>query len=427
MDATLCNALSSLPQTDATVVARARQESRGITIPQSAWCKSHGYASEKAYKEAMAKKGTLMYHAHFCFDNKAILFQEMGQLQKLLEERQIKLDRFGVSLDASMALPPALRQDNAEHHGLYFATERDWRELADFPFSQPHLGDNMIGSPASYDSCCAALRAGITTMGNVSQFFSYDDPRYPDVEARTRSTVMAIAAMGEHVDDGAMLHSNLDDGYADKCDDMGQLIGMALLEQYLVQDLLHAKLAHSFGDMVYSPRKRLVLLSALRQIHGDGVFGSMVFTNKLGREKERLDLNDAHLCTCMLVDMLGQLHYQTGHAITVMADGGLHSQVTCQEIVQKLELAKRLEGYLPEAMQLIDFAAVDAEATYLVRRGQRLKDRLLDCLSPWIDITDPQSVLLAVQKLGVKALMSAVSEQEPVPAGMFTDFYESSH
>ena len=258
-------------------------------------------------------------------------------------------------------------------------------------------------------------------MGNISQFFGWDYPEFPDVAARTKSAVMAMAVMSQHRDKGAMIHSNLDDGYGDKCADMGQLIAMALLEKYIAQDLLGAKVAHSFGDMFHSPYKRLVFLSALKMVHGDEVFGSMVFANKLGRRKDILDLNDAHLCQCMLMDMVGQAHYKTGHAVTVMADRGLDDQVTNAEIVRKLALAKEQEAYLPEMLQLVNFDKVDAQAAKLVARGKGLAENILQYLSAYIDITDPYSVMLAVKTVGVKPLVDALSDNMDVQDVLATD------
>lgn len=410
--------LESISRADTGLIQQARAEARSIQIPRSSWCQAEGFASEKAYKSVMAAKGGIMYHTHFCFPNRDVMRQNMPALQVLLEKEDLVLNRFGVSLEPSMAIPPELRRKSEGKAGLYLDAQEDWNEVASFPFSQPHLGDNMIGSPASYDSCCKALRAGITTMGNISQFFGWDYPEFQDLEARTRSTVMAIAAMGEHTADGALIHSNLDDGYGNKCANMAQLIGLALLEKYVAEDLLGAKVAHSFGDMIHSPYKRLVFLSALKQIHGDGIFGSMVFTNKLGRERQKIDLNDAHLYMCLLYDMAGQAHYQTGHAVTVMADRGLDDQVTNEEIVRKLSLAKQLESYLPEVLKTIHFAAIDTAAVHLVVRGRKLRDNILSYLSNFIDITDPYSVMLAVKKVGVNVLVDELSDEttESLPA-----------
>ena len=408
--------LENLPETDLGFLDDARQAAREIVIPKSAFCKATGFSSEKAYKTAMAGKGAIMYHTHFCFPNREAMKKDLPELEKLLAEQGLRLDRFGVSLDPSMALPASMRSGGAGNAGLYLAEQKDWDEVASFAFSQPHFGDNMVGSPASFDSCCAALRAGVTTMGNISQFFGWDYPEFPDVEARTRSAVMAMAVMAEHLDDGAMIHSNLDDGYGDKCGDMGQLIGMALLEQYLAEDLLGAKVAHSFGDMFHSPYKRLIFLSALKQIHGDEVFGSMVFTNKLGRCKQDITLNDAHLIPCM-----------TGHAVTVMADRGLDDQVTNREIVRKLALAKQLEAYLPEVLKTIDFERIDEEAACLVERGAKLFGNILSYLENFIDISNPYSVMLAVKTAGVKNLVELLSDEAEDLGALPADYNLYTH
>lgn len=428
MNRKMTELLQNMPKADsAAFLEDARREAKTIQIPQTAWCKAHGFKSEKEYKAVMARKGGLMYHTHFCFPSREAMVRDMTRLEGQLAESGVVLDRFGVSLDPSMALPATMRQDAAAHNGLYLNTPDAWVELASFSFSQPHLGDNMIGSPASFESCCSALRAGVTTMGNISQFFGWDYPEFPDTEARTRSAVMAMAVMGEHRADGTLVHSNLDDGYGDKCGDMGQLIGMALIEKYIAEDLLGAKVAHSFGDMFHSPYKRLVFLAALKQIHGDEAFGSMVFTNKLGRAKGQIGLNDAHLCTYLLFDMAGQVYYQTGHAVTVMADCGLDDQVTNEEIVRKLALARELEAYVPEVLHAIDFCAVDQEAADLVARGTQLKDNMLDYLNNFIDVKDPYIMMLAIKTAGVKNLVEELSDTMNCRGVMLTDYQLYSH
>lgn len=407
MDQAIKDILTSLPDVDTGFIDEARAAAKDITIPQSAWCKAHGYANEKEYKEKTAAEGKITYHTHYCFPSNEKMREEMPAMKALLDEVGLTLDRFGVSLDSRMAFPPEMRDPDKEKNGLYLPEQADWDEVASFDFSQPHFGDNMIGSPASFDSCCKALSAGVTTMGNMSQFFGWDYPEFTDVEARAKATMKAIAVMAEHKADGAMIHSNLDDGYGDKTTDMSELIAMALIEKYIIEDLMGAKIAHSFGDMFHSPYKRLVFLSALKQVHGEGVFGSMVFSNKLGRQHEKLDWNDAHLAVCMLYDMAGQVHYKTGHAVTVMADRGLDEFVTNEEIVRKLALAKQLEDYIPEVLKTLDFDAIDAKAAELVKKGTEIKDKALAFLAGYIDIKNPYAVTLAIKKIGVEATLAA--------------------
>ena len=365
-----------------------------------------------------------MYHTHFCFKDWKQFDEDTKILQKSLNDNNLTLDRFGVSIDSSMALPEEMRSSTENHSALFFENEEDWKHLSSVDFSQVHLGDNMIGSPSSYDSCINALKAGVTTMGNISQFFGWDYEQFPNVEERTKNTIKAIAVMAAHKKDGALIHSNLDDGYGQATSKISELLGMAILEKYIVCDLLGATLAPSFGDDFHSPYKRLIMLSALSQLYDGDLVGSMLFENKLGRNKYNLKLNDSHLSECLLFDMAGQVHYKTGHAVTVMANEGLTEKVKPEEIVEKLAMAKELESYVPEILKVIDFEKIDKIAYRELRKGKHFSEAVLNAFSSYIDISNPYAVMLAIKKVGVKNLIDSFAYDNDA---IETDFAHFEH
>ena len=53
---------------------------------------------------------------------------------------------------------------------------QDWQEVGNVVPIQPHMGDFMIGFPASLENTVNALTAGVTTIGNLSQFFAHEAP-----------------------------------------------------------------------------------------------------------------------------------------------------------------------------------------------------------------------------------------------------------
>src|SRR5690554_2729620 len=108
----------------------------------------------------------------------------------------------------------------------------------------------MIGSASSVENTVNALEAGITTLGNISQYFSWDYKESPDIQERTVQTVTAIAIMAECKEKGAIIHSNLDDGFGRALGSLDKMNGWAKLEKFIAEDLLHARLTHSFGDYV---------------------------------------------------------------------------------------------------------------------------------------------------------------------------------
>ena len=76
------------------------------------------------------------------------------------------------------------------------------------------MGDFMIGFPASVENTVHALKAGVTTIGNLSQFFAHEVPDADRQSASTTvETVKAISIMGAMKNKGTLVHSYLEDGF----------------------------------------------------------------------------------------------------------------------------------------------------------------------------------------------------------------------
>lgn len=388
------------------------QENKSLfSLGKTQAIKCSSFSSEKELKINRAKQKTFTYHCHLCCPTLKELQTQLKELEIQLQEKHLHLDRFGVSIDYAMALPKGMRSIYRQGDALYFSSQQDWNILGASHCMQPHLGDNMIGSPASLENTQAALQAGVTTIGNISQYFGWDYPEYSDLEARTEHTVEAIKLMASFKESGTLIHSNLDDGYGSVADDLGMLIGYALLEQYIVEDLLHASLAHSYGDMFHSPFKRLVFLSALKKIHHGNLVGSMIFTNKLGRCQHDVDRNTAHLSQCLLTDMAGQYIYETGHAITVMGNRGLTIHTTPDEIIRTLEYAKELESYIPELVKTINTDLIDHTADQIIKNGTWFFEQILSYFEKSVDISDPYALMLAIKRTGIQTLSHTLAPE----------------
>lgn len=417
--------LKDLKDADCGFLEEARKTGRELNVGETHFVASSDFASEKSYKNVMSQKGQIMYHFHLCCENHHVFRRMIPELEEKLTDKGLRLDRFGISIDEAMALPREVRKASRKGGALYFENQADWDELGMSAMMQPHLGDNMIGSPASYETVQNALKAGITTIGNVSQFFGYEYPECKDADARTKTTLQAMAVMAENKDSGALIHSNLDDGYGDKAADLGLLIGCALLEQYIVEVLMGAQIAHSYGDMFFSPKKRLVFLSALNMIHEGEMTGSMVFTNKLGRNHKDIGLNVPHLSMSLIYDMAGQYVYQTGHAVTAMANQGLTTDVSVDEIVRSLQYAKELEAYLPDVAETIDFDKIDRIAEKVCNRGMLFFEASMEALSNHIDLENPYAMLSALKRVGIANLTAEFGRMDR--DSMIADYHLFDH
>ena len=68
------------------------------------------------------------------------------------------------------------------------------------------------------------MNAGVTTIGNLGQYFTFQLPGWKDDIATTRSTLTAIGLMAAQPVE-VMVHSNLDDGFAAVFQDLASALG----------------------------------------------------------------------------------------------------------------------------------------------------------------------------------------------------------
>lgn len=95
--------------------------------------------------------------------------------------------------------------------GLIFKSQEEWNRLGQIVPVQPHLGDHMIGSLNSVENTVNGLKAGVTTIGNLAHYYTFEYPGFDMEYLRTTEYMKSIAIMGNFKDDGVFIHSNLDD------------------------------------------------------------------------------------------------------------------------------------------------------------------------------------------------------------------------
>ena len=174
----------------------------------------------------------------------------------------------------------------------------------------------------------------MTSLGNVSHYFTYE---YPGVELereRTVNSLLAFGFMGQF--EGTIVRSNLDDGYGNQFHDLANLAGWTMLERCLVEDLLGASM--TFGNTID-------------------------YGLKLSR-------NYGALSSFSLADAICQVHKPTGHAVASVPVTEASRIPTADEIIEghlcmdmMLEKARLFEPYM-------NWSAMEAERDVLVACGQ---------------------------------------------------------
>lgn len=412
------------------ILNEGKEIGKKIKIEKTKFMIENNISSEREYKEKMIKEKKIMFHAQTGLDNSEKATECMEYLYTELNKRGARLDRFGICLDRRMGLPYEMRNRVPKETGLNLSNDpKEWKLIGQIAPIQPHFGDHMIGSPASIENTMNALSAGATTIGNLSQYFTFEYPLWKDELSRAINTVKAFGIMSSLREKGAMIHSNIDDGFGSQFTDRCSIIGWAMLEYYITEELVGAKLSHCFGNLVSSPKMRMAMILALDEIHKGESVGSMVNANTIS-VTEDFDRNFASIGAYCLADIVIQMKNPTGHAISSLPVTEAMRIPSPEEIVQTQVFVNQLKKEAEEIYELINFRDVHLLSNVLIKRGCVFFERILDQLSYIIDITDPLQLILSLKNIGAlnlekffsgkKESKNMTSKKKPyIPTNMF--------
>jgi len=404
-----------LPDGNATA-GEGRDLCDRIVLRQSAFLRHAGMSSEHAYKRACAAQGRIMYHAHIGMNDWAATAQALQYLESVADQGGFTIDRAGVALDRRMGLPAAQRASWPAETGPLLVREADWRELADCARIQPHMGDFMIGQPAAVENTVHALRAGVTTIGNLSQYFAFEAPGWLDRAGTTIESTRAIGILAGFRDRGVMLHSYLEDGFAAMFQDCATVAGWAFLEKYIVEDLFGARLAHCIGGLTSDPVKRAGWVHALRRIHDDDAAGSMIYGDTISFSAD-FNHNRGLVGEYLLWDIMAQLRAPTGHAVLPLPVTEAVRIPSADEIADAQCLGRRIEQTARRLLPLVDFSPVDAFADTVCEHGRQVFHNALDGLEDLgVDIRDPLRLMYTLKSMGAARFERLYGAGETDPA-----------
>jgi methylmalonyl-CoA mutase cobalamin-binding subunit len=395
----LLQARNVLPAWD-EVAGEALQRAADLEIGQTLFMKTHGVESEAEYKRLAKRQGRVMTHAHIGLDTWKDTRSALGYLHEETSQRGFQVDRFGLCLDRGMAYPPEMRARIPAETGPRLRSLEDWMEVGQVVPIQPHAGDFMIGFPASMTNTEMALLAGITTIGNLSQYFAHEAPEWTDEAFTAIETAKALALMGALREKGTLVHSYLEDGYGALFTDYATVAGWAFLEKYLVEDLCGAKIAHCFGGLTSDPLHRAAWALLLNEIHGDDCLGSMFYGDTISVTTDELG-NLAVNAEQLLWDMAVQLLHPSGHAVHPVPVSEALRIPSAEEIAKIHIFARHLEAASRRLAPVLDLAPAQAIKNRLLELGRGVYERALKGLSEaGVDIINPLELLYVLKKIG---------------------------
>jgi methylmalonyl-CoA mutase cobalamin-binding subunit len=400
------------------VVSEGIDLGRSLKPGRSAFMNAYGVNSEAEYKRQCIRDRKIMYHCHIGMSSWNETARGLKYLHRSLASEGFYQDRAGICLDRRMALPPAMRRNAPAETGPLLENLEEWLAVGQAAPIQPHMGDFMIGFPASADNTVLALRAGVTTIGNLSQFFSHEAPGWRDTPFTAGETVKAIALMGALREQGTLVHSYLDDGLGALFTDCATVAGWAFLERYIVEELMGAKLAHCVGGLVSDPVKRSGWIFALQEIHQGDCVGSMFYGDTISFTRD-FSWNRGVVAETLLWDILTQMECPTGHAVLSIPVTEAVRVPNAEEILEAQIFARNMEGVARRVHPSFDFSAPRAFAEKVVSAGRTVFNNALDGLSDaGVDLKDPVQMLFVLKSLGPKLFEETFGAGTPNPLSL---------
>jgi len=384
----------------ASIMKQGQSVAGDIKIGRTAFMDKMGIASEREYKEQCKRNKQIMFHAHIGMNSWQATADALTYLHKTSQASSSVVDRAGICLDRRMGLPENHRHKIPAETGPMLENADDWMQIGQAAPIQPHMGDFMIGFPASVANTVSALKAGVTTIGNLSQFFAHEVPMWKDRVATTVETVKAMAIMGALRKRGALMHSYLEDGFGALFCDCATVAGWAFLERYIVEDLLDAKLSHCIGGLTTDPVKRTGWIFALDQIHEKDCIGSMFYGDTLSFATD-FTINRGLVAEYLIWDIMAQLECPTGHALLPLPVTEALRVPSAEEIAEAQIYGRRIEAAARRLQPHMDFSAAREFSKTVLSAGKSVFDSALDGLKEaGVNVKDPIQLLYVLKKLG---------------------------
>lgn len=369
------------------------------------FCRDRGIRSEVEWKRSRMEQGELEWSAIMGLASLEEQVEGLVHLGELERKHGFTIDRALCIPNWVTGLPERLRERAPAGTSFVLGGTDDHVAVAEAASIMPCFNDFHIGSPNAVANTRAAIESGGTYTGVLSQYV-WDLPYVEsDVEV-VAENVRAIGLVASKWDDEVVVDSYLDDGLCAEFNDNVSVVGYAMLERYVVEELCGARYATGFGQLLTDiPTKMAVWLALAEVLRSDHPALSYLYGNTIDASETYLNGNYGIAASEYLVFAAAERRYRTGVAFLPNPITEKVRVPTVEEIADihaathvAAERAARLDD-------LLDFRPVEANRDVLAREGTRFFNNVIAGLPDWgVDVRDPLQVMLGLRRIGARTL-----------------------
>jgi methylmalonyl-CoA mutase cobalamin-binding subunit len=393
-----------------------------ITAGRCAFCRSHGVRSEVEWKRSRIAAGELEWSMIMGLASFEEQMEGLRFLQEFGERTGVVMDRGLIIPNWVTGLPQRLRERAPRGTSFVLEGTEQHIALAEAAPIMPCFNDFHIGSLAAVENTTAAIEAGGTYMGVLAQYTWTLPYVESDVEL-VAENVRAIGVVAQKWSDDVVVDSYLDDGMPAEFVDNVSMIGYAMLERYIVEELCGARYGTGFGQLISDiPTKVAIWLALDEVLRADHPPLSYIYGNTIDASDTLVTGNYGISAAEIVAFAATEQRYRTGVAFLPNPITEKLQVPTVQEIADIHASARSAATKGKEFASFLDFTAIEATRDLLVEHGRKFFDNALKVLPSFgVDIRDPLQVMLGIRRLGaqrVEQLFHPGARDETLPSGI---------
>ena len=395
------------------LLERGKARGTAIEVESSRYVRTRGFATERAWKEHARQSGVVTTYINLGYKSWTETAEAINDLNARGEKLGYSVDRVALIADRRMGLPADMRDAAIEETGLMLNSEEDWLGTGRDVDAQCEFADHNLNSPAAIENTALAMRSGITYIGNLATN-SYKYPDWPDDVTRFARTVEALGMVSAHPDK-FVVENYADDGFAGSFHDVATMLGWAMLQRELTENVIGVAQCQTFGSQWSDPLLKQAYALALQAIdpHKTPVSYTHGDTNSFAVD-DSLNRNAAVAALDAYYTAQRELSHPTGAAVHVTPASEAIRIPTIDDLVQTLTICGEVIRRAQSSPGLVNWPEIQALRDRILEGGRRVHRRMREGLPVLgIDVDDPLKLLLGTALLGAAKLEELFAVGEP--------------